>query len=376
MTPPPASAASPATPEGFAELRAQIPVLARTAYLNAGTFGPLHQATVAAQQEVQARELHEGRSSAAMWQDMAAVRSRLRTGIGAVMGVPAEHLALTTSTGQGCNIVFAGLGLQPEDEVVTSDLEHFGMVGPLHAARVRVTVVPLADKPAADAFELLRAAVTPRTKLLALSHVAWSTGQVLPLPELREATGIPILVDGAQSAGAIDIAGSAAGLDFYTASAQKWLCGPDQLGALYVRDPERLRVALPSYRSTVTYEPDGTFVPQAGAARFEQASGPLSGLAGLDVALGTHPAWRYSRALEMAARCRDLLLAAGENVVTEPGQGTLVTWVARGDSAALVERAHAQGVVIRDLPGTGWARASCGWWTSEDDLQRLVAAIA
>lgn len=384
MTPPPASSASssgsagggPATPAGFAELRAQIPVLERHAYLNAGTFGPLHRATVAAQQEVEGRELREGRSSAAVWQELAAVRARLRSGIGAVMGVPAEHVALTTSTGQGCNIVFAGLGLAPEDEVVTSDLEHFGLLGPLHAAGVRVRVVELAGRPADAALDLLRAAVTPRTRLFALSHVAWSTGQILPLPELRESTGIPILVDGAQSVGAIDIAGTAAGLDFYTASAQKWLCGPDQLGALYVRDPERLRVALPSYMSKLTYEPDGTFVPQPGAARFEQASGPLSGLAGLEAALGTHPAWRWSRALEMAARCRELLLAAGQDVVTEPGQGTLVTWVARGDSAALVERAHAEGVVIRDLPGTGWARASCGWWTSEDDLQRLVAAIA
>ena len=75
-------------------------------------------------------------------------------------------------------------------------------------------------------------------------------------------------------------------------------------------------------------------------------------------------------------RVAELLLAAGQEVVTEPGQATLVTWVARGDSAELVQQAHEQGVVIRDLPGTGWARASCGWWTTEDDLQRLVATLA
>ena len=367
----------PATvPPGLAELRARIPVLQTTAYLNAGTFGPLHESTVAAQQAVQERELDNGRSSAAMWVELAQTRSRLRTELAALIGADAASIALTTSTSQGCNIVCAGLGLTAEDEVVTTDLEHFGMLGPLHASGARVRVVQLAGHPAAEASDLIRAAVTPRTKLLALSHVAWSTGQVIPVAELREATGIPVLVDGAQSFGAIDLRGGVGGCDFYTGSAQKWLAGPDQLGALYVRDPESLRIALPSYMSKLSYEEDGRFAPQPGAARFEQQGGPLSGLAGLEAALATHPEYRYTRALEMAARCRELLLAAGHEVVTEPGQATLVTWVARGDSAALVAKAHAEGVVIRDLPGTGWARASCGWWTSENDLQRLVAALA
>ena len=373
------SAGSPLpAPAGQDALRAGIPVTTRAAYLNAGTFGPLHRATVAAQQEVQRRELEEGRSSAAMWIELAATRTRLREALGGLLGVQASHLALTTSTGQGCNTVLAGLGLTADDEVVTTDLEHFGLLGPLHASGARVRVARLAGRPAADALDLVRAAVTPRTRLIALSHVAWSTGQVIPVRALREETGLPVLVDGAQSVGAIDLSSRAdvAGVDFYTGSAQKWLCAPDQQGVLYVRDPERLRVALPSYMSKASYEEDGTFVPQAGAARFEQQGGPLSGLAGFEAALGTHPAYRYTHALAAAARCRELLLAAGQQVVTEPGQATLVTWVARGDSAELVKRAHEQGVVIRDLPGTGWARASCGWWTTEDDLQRLVAAVA
>ena len=360
----------------FEQLRAQIPVLDHTAYLNAGTFGPLARATVEALSAAQECELNEGRSSKAAFEALIALRGRVKQKLAAVMAVPVANTALTTSTGQGCNIVFAGLVLRPEDEVVTTDVEHFGLLGPLNASGARVRMARISGKPAAEAFDLIRAEITSRTRLLALSHVAWSTGQVLPLAELREATGVPILVDGAQSAGAIALDGVAAGLDFYTASAQKWLCGPDQTGALYVRDPGRLGVGLPSYMSAERYEKDGMFVPRAGAARFEQAFGPGTILAGLDAALDLHPEWRYTRAAEQAARCRELLVAAGHDVVTEPGQATLVTWVARGDSADVVATAAAQGVVIRDLPGTGWARASCGWWTSEDDLQRLVAALA
>lgn len=363
------------TPPGYDELRSRIPVLRSIAYLNAGTFGPLHENTVAAQQAAIATELAEGRSGKEIFEAMMRLRGGVKRKLAEVIGVPAANVALTTSTGQGCNIVFAGLGLGPGDEVVTTDAEHFGMLGPLGATGATVRIAKVAGKPAADAAALIAAEITSRTRLLALSHVIWSTGQVLPLAELRASTGIPILVDGAQSAGAIDVTASAPGLDFYTMSAQKWLCGPDQTGALYVKEPGALKVGLPSYMSAQRYEKDGTFIPHAGAARFEQAFGPGAALSALDAALDTHPAWRYMRALQMAVRCRELLVAAGHDLVTEPGQATLVTWVARGDSAAVVAKAATQGVVIRDLPGTGWVRASCGWWTSEDDLQRLVAAL-
>ena len=63
---------------------------------------------------------------------------------------------------------------------------------------------------------------------------------------------MPILVDGAQSVGALPVA--AAGLDFLTISGQKWLCGPDATGGLVVADPERLRVATPSYFSQQAYD--------------------------------------------------------------------------------------------------------------------------
>jgi selenocysteine lyase/cysteine desulfurase len=53
-----------------------------------------------------------------------------------------------------------------------------------------------------------------------------------------------------------------------------------------------------------------------------------------------------------------------------------VTFRPKGDTTELVQRAYADGVVVRDLPGTGWVRASCGWWTSDEDVDRLVAAVA
>jgi L-cysteine/cystine lyase len=350
----------------FEEARAQFPVLERTAYLNAGTNGPLARATVEAMVEHALRDLRAGRSGGPYHDRMLALREEARQGLASVLGVPTDRVALVDSTTRGCTTVLAGLDLTGTDEVVTSDQEHFGLLGPLHASGARVVVA------GSDEDELL-AAVTPRTRLIATSHVLWTTGRRLDIARLKRESGLLLLVDGAQSAGAVPV--DVDGADFYTVSAQKWLCGPEPTGGLYVRDPEALRIAAPAYSGQSSYEPSGWFVPKEGAPRFD--SGWIGGpaLAGLVVALGVHPAWRYGRAAETAAHCRELLAERVE-VVTPPGHSTLVSFRPPGvDSAELVERLRLRGVVVRELAGRNLVRASCGWWTNEDDLERLLDGL-
>jgi L-cysteine/cystine lyase len=352
------------TPE---EARGLFPVLERVAYLNAGTFGPLATPTADAVRAEVARDLHDGRLGKPYFDRLLELRREARAALGALVGVAPAHVALTGSTTDGCNIVVAGLGLSPEDEVVTTTEEHFGLLGPLHASGAKVFAVDPDPERVVDA-------ITPRTRLLALSQVLWTTGQVLPVHELKETTGLPILVDGAQSVGTMPV--DATGLDYFTISGQKWLCGPEGTGALVVADPEALAVGRPSYLSQQSHEPDGTFEPKPGAARFDPNLTPHALLAGLRTALRAQPEWRFDRASAMAERCRDLLREAGLDVVVPEERATLVAWrVPVEDSAPVVARLAEAGVIVRDLPGRGLVRASVGWWTSDDDLERLVTAL-
>jgi L-cysteine/cystine lyase len=357
------------------EQRARFPVLERFAFLNAGTFGPLAGTTLAAMADLRAWEGEHGRGGKAYFETMLERRDRVRELFAAQVRVAPAKIALTDSTTQGVHVVVSGLGLSAGDEVATTDAEHFGLTGPLLGAGARLRIAKVRGARPEDIFELIRGQVTSRTRLIAISAVSWIDGTVFPWRELRDATNVPVLVDGAQSVGALDVDATAA--DFYTVSGQKWLCGPDATGALYVRDPDALPPRLVAYPGAESYDiGEGTWVPKEGARRFDTAFTPASSLAGLEAALTDLPDGRFERARSLASRCSELLLAQGHEVVTAPGQGTLVSFRFAGDTEQAVAALYERGVVVRELPGTGLLRASVGWWNDETDLDRLVQGLA
>ena len=345
------------------DVRAAYPVLDQFAYLNAGTNGPLARATVEAMLAEELVDLTQGRGGEPYFSRALGMRDEVRSKLAGHFDVEPAQVALTRSTTDGCNIVLAGLELGPDDEVVTTDVEHFGLIGPLHASGAKVVAAP-EDK--------IVEAITDRTRLFAISHVSWVTGNSLDPAGIKAETGLPVLVDGAQSAGVLPIQPGA--VDFYAVSCQKWLCGPDVTGALVVARPDELRVALPSYFAQTEHQPDGSYAVRAGAERFDSGWVGTPSLAGLSAALDIHPDWRFERIAEMASKCRTALEERVE-VVTKPDQAGLVTFRPTSDPTELVEKLRGEGVIVRELPGRNLIRVSCGYWTSDDDLERLLNGL-
>jgi L-cysteine/cystine lyase len=357
-----------------AEFRAQFPVLERVAYLNAGTEGPLPRAAAEAARARIELEVAGGRCGRPYFDSLMELAAALRARYAGVLGCDVEEVALTGSTTDGVNTVIGGLQLREGDEILTSDEEHPGLLAPLGRARkrfgVRVRIVPFAE---------LAGAVSESTRLVACSHVSWVSGRVVDAAALR-VSGVPFLLDGAQGIGAVPVDVRELGCDFYAASGQKWLCGPEGSGCLYVRAEriEDLLVPWPGYGSLQDAEHALELTPAAGAKRFDHGfPGGLRSawaLASLEVLGDAGWSWVHERAASLAAGLAERLAAHGLEVGPR-GRSTLVSWRAE-DPQGEVERLADAGVVVRSIPAFGLVRASVGAWSSEEELARLVELVA
>ncbi len=364
-------------PDSARSFRSEFPVFERASYLNAGTEGPIPRAAVEAVHRRVDLEAAQGRSGRAYIEEVLGLADRVRAGYAAVLGCSPAEVALTGSTTDGVNTVIAALDLRPGDEVLTSDEEHPGLLAPLGRAvrrhEVTVRMVPFGE---------IAGEVTAATRLVACSHVSWVSGRVVDVEGLA-ATPAPVLLDAAQAIGAVPVDMYALGCDYYAASGQKWLCGPEGSGCLFVRGErlEELLIPWPGYSSVLDPARALEFEPAEGTARFDHGF-PVAlrsswALASLGVFEAAGWEWVHSRAAELAAWLASTLAERGVEVLPR-GRSTLVSWRVRDgvDMQTEVERLAAEGMVVRSIPMAGVVRASVGAWSSEEELERLVGLVA
>jgi len=350
--------------------RAEFPVLETKAFLNAGTDGPVPRRAADIARERVEDELTQGRAGRPHFDRMIAAMDRRRELVAGLISCEQDELALTHSTTDGVNIVLGGLDIQPGDEILTSDEEHPGVLAPLAGARRRCGAA-IRQAP----FAGLASAVTEKTKFIATSHVSWVGGKVIDAAALRD-TGVPFLLDGAQGIGAVPVDVRELGCDFYAASGQKWLCGPDGTGYLYVNKGrlDEIEPRFLSFGSIEDHEDPLGSPLHPNARRFDLSFVPSSAgawaVASLELFEDAGWDWVHDRAATLADTLAGMLTERGREVLPR-GRSTLVSWLDE-DCEATSSRLGENGVVVRFIPGRGLVRASVGAWNDESDLERLA----
>jgi len=219
------------------------------AFINAANLCPASLPVVDAADKFTRQ--YEASPTPATHSALAKVREDARTLIAAALRVTPEEIVITRNTSEGNNYVSSGIHLGAGDEVIVFGDNHPSnlLAWTDKAKRFGFTVVTVPNvnpHPGTDALvDAFIRAVTPRTKVMAITHVSSNSGDLFPAAELCKAArdkGVLSLVDGAQSFGVLDVDLSAMRPDFYTGSFHKWPCGPKETGVLFVNKDVQDRI--------------------------------------------------------------------------------------------------------------------------------------
>ena len=248
-----AAALRAATPESYWQMvKRQFPLEDKLIYLNAANVCPASRVVLDRHLEY-LRDFHSNPSFQNR-DKYVALRESLRGKVARMLRVSPDEVAVTRNTSEGSNIIVKGIDLKAGDEVLITDHNHPSNSDSwrIRARRDGFVVKSLPTSvPARSAAELVHdfeKAISPRTRVIAITHLTSTTGVLYPAREiasLARKRGIYMHLDGAQTFGALDVNLHEIDCDSYSTSAHKWLMGPLEAGLLYVR-AERIPEIWPS----------------------------------------------------------------------------------------------------------------------------------
>jgi len=235
---------APGASDFWTAVRARFPLLDDPVYLNTGGLGP-------ASQPVLDKVFSTMRSLQEHSETGHPLLEPAREAMARFLGVKDTEVCFVRNATEGNSIIAAGLTLKPGDEVIFESHAHPGGSFPwLNQETTRgVKVRVFEPDPASPEGNLARiqALVSPRTKVIQVSHITCTTGLVMPVRAIADyarSRGIWFHIDGAQSVGMIPVDLKKIGCDSYAFSGHKWLGGPHESGVLYLRFDRLEEVAL------------------------------------------------------------------------------------------------------------------------------------
>jgi isopenicillin-N epimerase len=212
-------------------------------YLNVGTLGAQPRSVVHAVID-STRKVAESLPVGVKWEALNASMARL-------IDCDPAGLVFPRNTTEAMNFVANGLEFQPGDHIVTTNHEHIGGLccWQLIAARQKLNLtqvaLPAAPQDPQQVFEQVKGAVTPRTRVISVSHVNFTTGFIMPVREIVQLCrerGIISVIDGAHPPGLMPVSVKQLAPDFYAGSPHKWLLAPQGTGLLWMAEAWRSKL--------------------------------------------------------------------------------------------------------------------------------------
>jgi selenocysteine lyase/cysteine desulfurase len=346
-------------------IRESFPYLAQNVYLNTASVGLSWAGEGQAAAEFYEAKA-QGAGAMAVWTAKAEAAKHELAGL---LHVPAATIDFVSSTSEALNLIALGMPLGEGQQVVLAEDEFPSVVLPwTHRARSGVELVRVPVTREAERTQRLCEALTPRTRVLAVSHVHWRTGTRIDLAQLTAACrahDCRLIVDGVQAVGALPV--EAAGVDAYCASVFKWLLSGFGLGFFALS--ERLATELnPVVRGYSNEFPSR-------ALRYGHLNYP--GIFALHATLAYLKSVGWQRIHErvdlLASRAIMALRNHGFEVLTpESAHGGIVS-IRHGQAAALVRSLAGQAILVEDADPI--VRASAHFYNTEDDIDRFVSAL-
>ncbi|WP_116812507.1 aminotransferase class V-fold PLP-dependent enzyme [Steroidobacter cummioxidans] len=382
------SAALPENDASWEHLRAGFDLDPELTYLNTGTLGALSRRV----RETRAKAELDFAHDPAHFQ-VGALLDGVRRGLATLTSGDPDEIAITRNTTEGLNLFASGLDLRPGDEVVLGSEEHNSAFGAYQGverrAGIKIVQAKLAVGESLDRDAIVdayRKAITPRTRVLVASQVAYRTGIALPLKELAElahSRGLLISVDGAQGFSVLPLNVRALNLDHYAAPGHKWLLAGAGTGFTWVRRDLQARI-----RPTMgDYDPESRNAGDQTARRYEKTGQRnLTDLSGFADAIDAHAAIGTERIAarirELSARLRTGLHDLGiARIYTPSGAGLsagITSFSLRDLPAQKVGDAlRARRVIVRVVPlgDEIGIRVSTHFYNRPADVDRLLALL-
>jgi len=380
--------------EVFARLRGDLLFPRDVTYCNTGTLGAIPREVM----DAMVNGLRNTEAALPDWPYFQADGEPLtgyqplmaaRTRAAKFLGADADEIAITQNATIGMNAIGNGIDWQAGDEVLTTDQEHGGAVSifRLMAKRRGIVVKELPLATAVDGgpdgiVAMFRAAATPKTRAIMVSHITSQFGIRMPVVELialaRE-RGAMSLIDGAQAVGQMRVNVRELGCDAYVASPHKWLMAPKGTGLLYIRRPLQEKF----WTTLASYQWDNK---EQGSFRFMQyGTGSTALIDGLMAALAVgerHGMDRVERwDLALTTRLREGLARIKGAVLSSPKDPRL---------ASAITTFRVEGATARDLQNALWekkirvraqgddkgVRLSAHIYVSPQDIDRVLEVVA